>query len=367
MKRSTGFGIAISILGLVSCRQAAQTADRTNKGTKPVFQTTMDALEKGQVPPQHSLLILQNGEFLLERYWPGDDLVYGVKKHREFGPDELHGTRSCTKSVVGLLVGIAVHDGLLPSLDTPAFSLFPDLNLESRDDFSRAHRAITLRHLLTMTDGLDWQQHASEDHPNNEAELESSSDVAAYVWSQPMRGIPGETFNYNSGATALLARAVKRASGKNIEEYAAEKLFGPLEINTWEWLYDNDGEPAAHFGLRLKPRDMAKIGQLVLQDGKWDGVQIVPYSWVTAMSDDRNRKRRYGYQWWLEEFAVGEKVAKAVVAYGKGGQTIFVLPQQESVVVLTAGHYDDNKAAGARKDILKQLILPELVARQGSD
>lgn len=315
-------------------------------------------------PPQHALLIFQNGELLLEQYWRGEDLVYGEKQDRDFGPDDLHGTRSCSKSVVGLLVGIAVHECLLPSLDTPAFALFPDLKLETRETFTDTHRTITLKHLLTMTDGLDWQQHESKDHVNNESKLEGSTDAAAYVWSQSIKRVPGETFNYNSGATALLARAVKRASGKNIEEYAAEELFRPLQIKNWEWLKDSDGEPAAHFGLRLTPRDMAKIGQLVLQNGKWKGQQVVPNSWIIAMSDHKNRTRRYGYQWWLEEFPVGDRIAEAVVAYGKGGQTIFVLPQQRAVVVLTAGHYDDSKAAGARNALLKDRILPELMARQ---
>ena len=328
------------------------------------FQTTLNALASGNYPPQHSLLIYQHGELLLERYWAGDDLVYGKKHNRDFGPNDLHGTRSCTKSVVGLLIGIAIHEKLLPSLDTAAFQLFPDLDLESQPSFTESHRKITLAHLLTMTDGLDWQQYETTDHVNNESELEGSANAAAYVWSQPMKRVPGETFNYNSGSTALLARAVRRAAGKNIEQYAAESLFRPLQIERWEWLKDSDGEPAAHFGLRLTPRSMAKIGQLVLQKGKWKGKQVVPESWINSMSDHHNRTRRYGYQWWLEEFPVGTRIAEGVVAYGRGGQTIFVLPQQRAVVVLTAGHYDDNKAAGARNALLKDQILPELMVRQ---
>ena len=352
------------MLCLVSCSQTHPTTNQSQEEPTHAFQATLDSLEKGIYPPQHSLLIYQRGELLLEKYWRGDDLVYGIRKNRDFGPEELHGLRSCSKSVVGLLVGIAIHDGLLPSIETPAFTLFPDLDLASKETFTNVHRAITLEHLLTMTDGLDWQQHESKGHVNNEFELEVATDGAAYVWSQPMTRIPGEAFNYNSGATALLARAIQRVSGKNIEEFAAEKLFGPLQITNWEWLKDNDGEPAAHFGLRLSPRDMLKVGRLVLQKGKWNQQQIVPNSWIKAMSNHHDNSRRYGYQWWLEEFSMGDRVTQAVVAYGKGGQTIFVLPQEAAVVVLTAGHYDDNKAAGARKELLEKMILPELVANQ---
>lgn len=327
------------------------------------FQLVLRALESNKFPRQHALLVSQDGELLLEEYWRGIDLVYGKQQRRDFGPAELHGTRSCTKSVVGLLIGIAIHEGLLPPIDTPAYMLFGDLDLEQRESFTSAHRHITLEHLLTMTDGLNWQQRATKVHVNNEAELENSPDVASYVWSQPMRRSPGAAFNYNSGATALLARALQRVAGKDIEQYAAEILFGPLSIQKWEWLRDDDGSPAAHFGLRLLPRDMVKIGQLVLQEGNWNGRQVVPSTWIKALSDDRNGSRRYGYQWWLEQFAVGNDSCKAIVAYGRGGQTIFVLPEQNAVVVLTAGHYEDNHSAEARKVILEELILPELESR----
>ncbi|MEO1495891.1 MAG: serine hydrolase [Planctomycetota bacterium] len=328
-----------------------------------MFESVVSSLEQGDFPPQHALLIQQHGELQLERYWSGPDLVYGRPADRDFGPDDLHGTRSCTKSVVGLLVGIAVHEGLLPVLETPAHTLFPDLGLENQKGFSAKHREVTLEHLLTMTDGFDWQQHESDDHPNNEAELEQSDDVAAYVWSQPMKRAPGEAFNYNSAATALLARAVRRGSGRDIEAFAEEKLFGPLQIEHWEWLHDLDNEPAAHFGLRLTPRDMLKVGQLVLQDGEWNGKQVVPAAWIKEMSDHANGTRKYRYQWWLEDFSTTEQPARVVAAFGRGGQSIFVLPQQDAVVVLTAGHYDDNRAAGARKNLVRQVILPELLAR----
>lgn len=109
--------------------------------------------------------------------------------------------------------------------------------------------------------------------------------------------------------------------------------------------------------------EVVKIGQLVLQGGRWKGTQVVPAAWIKDMSDHQNGTCKYRHQWWLETFSAGERPARAVVAYGKGGQTIFVLPQQDAVVVLTAGHYDDTKAAGARTKLMEQSILPELLAR----
>lgn len=174
-----------------------------------MFQATIECLENGDYPPQHALLILQNGDLVLEQYWPGEDLVYGVKKQRDFGPESLHGMRSCTKSVVGLLVGIANHDGLLPSIDAPAFELFADLELETRDGFTEAYRTITLKHLLTMTDGLDWQQYESQDHVNNESEFEQSANAAAYVWSQPMKRISGRKLQLQQRSHGLTGQGYK--------------------------------------------------------------------------------------------------------------------------------------------------------------
>lgn len=363
-KQIASFAFILSVaMHQTTCCRVAAADDPKGKGQRQLFQNTIRSIARGDFPPQHSLLIQQHGKLLLEEYWSGEDLVYGRPQSRDFGPEELHGTRSCTKSVVGLLVGIAIHEGLLPNVETPAYTLFPDLELETKERFSVRHRKVTLKHLLTMTDGMDWQQHESADHVNNESELENSPDVAAYVWSQPMRRSPGEAFNYNSGATALLARAIRRRTGKNIDEFAEEKLFAPLKIEHWEWLDDLDGEPAAHFGLRLTPRDMVKIGQLVLQSGKWNHRQVVPATWIKDMSDHQAGSRKYRHQWWLEDLSVGEQHVRVVAAYGKGGQSIFVFPQQDAVVVLTAGHYDNNKAAGARKDLMRKSILPVLLTR----
>ncbi|MEM7385608.1 MAG: serine hydrolase [Verrucomicrobiota bacterium] len=367
MLHSEAFRIpgAIAFLIIQSARLGAygndQTKQQSANGSRTPFQDAVDALTRGDYPAQHALLIFQADALALEQYWDGPDLVYGEKKNRIFGPDSLHGTRSCSKSVFGLVADIAVDEGLLPEVGTPAHKLFPDLKLHQQPTFTEAHRAITLEHLLDMKVGMDWQQHQSPDHPNNEAELEQATNGAAYVWSQPMKSTPGKRFNYHSGATALLARAITRATGGDFEKYTAEKLFTPLGIKKWEWLRDNDREVGAHFGLRLRPRDMVKIGRLVLQDGKWDGQQIVPRSWIEAMSDHRNRTRKYRYQWWLKSFELGEQKAESIVAYGKGGQTIYVLPDQEAIVVLTAGHYDNHEAAGKRDSFLQEVILPELL------
>ena len=324
------------------------------------FDTALHLLESGKAPPQHSILIFQDGKMLLERYWDGPDLVYGRPKDRKFGPDDLHDLRSCSKSAVSLLVGIAIEEGLLPSVDTPAYKLFPDLKLDDKMSFTDLHRKISVSHLLNMTAGLEWQQYKSDDHVNNEAKLEGSRDAAAYVWAQPMSTKPGEKFNYNSGLTGLLGRAIKRRSGKSLEQYAKQKLFEPLGITKWEWLSDSDGDTAAHFGLRLTPPDMLKIGQLVLRQGEWEGQQLVPKSWIQDTSDHKDGSRRYRNQWWLESFKVNDRIFRVVAAHGKGGQRILVVPELNAVVVGTAGHYEDNRLVDKSNEFFDEHVLPKL-------
>ncbi len=318
------------------------------------FQAALEALENGDCAPQHALLIYQNNQLELERYWPGE----GRLGKQEFGPDTLHDLRSCSKSVVGLLVGMAVDDGTLPPPTTPAHLLFP------KQTVSEAHRSITLSHLLHMTDGLLWDQNTHDESKNDERQLETSLDPIGYIWSRPMVRVPGAKFHYNSGATALLAGAIQRKSGLTIDRYAAKKLFGPLGIEKWDWLVDADLQPGAHYGLRLAPPDMVKIGRLVLQEGQWKDRQLVPKDWIRAMSNLHQKpEHRYGYQWWLDRFALGERVIQVTSAYGKGGQKIFVIPEAHAVVVFTAGHFNDNKAAGSSNKLFKEHILPALFAR----
>ena len=348
---------------------SAVSHEACSQELKRALNHAIKSTENGDFARQHSILILKDGKLVVERYWPGQD---GWRGQRDFDENSIHDLRSCTKSVVGLLVGIAIDEKLIPAdLTVRAHTLFPDKQLDQSGALSEAHQAITLEHLLNMTDGLDWQQHESENHANNEAEMEGSSDSVDYVWSQPMKHPPGKEFNYNSGATVLLAGAIKRAAGKDIEQYAAEKLFKPLDITEWEWMRNNDKEPGAHYGLRLTSRDMLKIGRLILQKGKWNGAHLVPERWIEATIDHRNGSRQYSNQWWLENFWVGDKKdrqVRAVVAYGKGGQDIFVLPEHNAVAVFTAGHYDDGQASGDSIRFFKRRIIPLLApADSGTD
>ena len=196
--------------------------------------------------------------------------------------------------------------------------------------------AMTVRHLLTMTTGLDWTESA----PTYRA-MYMSGDWVGYVLDRPMRDIPGKEFLYCSGCSHLLAAVVQRHVGMDLEQYARHHLFEPLGIKAWGWDRDADGTPIGGWGLQLAPRDLAKLGYLYLRHGRWEEKQIVSEEWIADTTQRHvytDGALGYGYQWWIyPEYG-------AYIALGRDGQTIFVIPQYDLVIVTTAnlpGDHDE--------------------------
>ena len=201
---------------------------------------------------------------------------------------------------------------------------------------------MTVGHALSMTLGTEWDESLPySDRRNSETAMDLADDRYRYVLDRPMVAEPGAKWTYNGGATAVLAKLISRGTGRSLLDYARETLFEPLGITDVEWVADSRGEPIAASGLRLRPRDLAKIGQLVLDDGTWDGSQTVPSEWLAQSMTPRvrvNDRIEYGYQWWL-----GKRRSNGqpwMAALGNGGQCLFIVPSLELVVVITAGNYN---------------------------
>jgi len=220
-------------------------------------------------------------------------------------------------------------------LDAPILKYFDGYKIANVDD---RKRRITLRHLLTMSSGLEWHEDLAYDDPKNSADvMEATRDWVQYVIDQPMVSEPGKVFVYNSGATELLAYIFKKVTGRNVDDYAAEYLFQPLGMHYF-WKHTPLGLPDTEGGLYLASRDLARIGLLVLQGGLWEGKRIVPADWIkesvapTISTGDGGWK--YGFQWWLIPYGKsGEKLAWA--AHGFGGQQLIVVPEYDLIVVFT--------------------------------
>jgi CubicO group peptidase (beta-lactamase class C family) len=217
-------------------------------------------------------------------------------------------------------------------------------------------RRMTLRDLLTMTSGFDWNEDLPYDDPTNPSDLmEAADDWVQFVIDRPMKDEPGTVFAYSSGATELLAHIFKRETGIDIEHYAHLHLFGPLGIQHYFWKRTPLGIVDTEGGLYLRTEDLAKIGLLYMKDGRWNGQQLMTSEWIKESLTpriDAGEGFQYGYQWWL--LPHGEPKRLAWVARGMGGQRLIVFPEDQLIVVSTAWHILNE--ASIEFDVVRRLL-----------
>jgi CubicO group peptidase (beta-lactamase class C family) len=261
----------------------------------------------------HSLLVIRNGYIVSENYF-GDTR-----------PDTRREIYSCTKSFIATLVGIAIDKNAIAGVEQPVASFFPNRAFENN---SPEKAAMALEHLLTMTSGLEWV----EGDPTYRA-MYGSRDWVKSMMNMPMRSQPGSQFNYCSGCSHVLSAIIQAKTRMNTRDFAERELFAPLGITGARWDTDTQGIPIGGWGLQLTPREMAKLGFLYLHGGAWDGQQIVSPAWVRTATEKHtstDSSLGYGYQWWIYPRW------GAYAALGLNGQTIFVIPDLNLIVVTTA-------------------------------
>jgi CubicO group peptidase (beta-lactamase class C family) len=258
--------------------------------------------------------------------------------------------QSVSKSVTSALVGIALRRGEIKGTEVKVAPLLEGFRVSRDEGWSE----LSVRDLLTMTSGIQWDEStvAYTDPRNSCAAMEASRDWVQYVLDQPMIEEPGRLFNYNSGVTQLLAQVLRKATGRLPDEYAAEHLFRPLGIKEFYWKRTPTGLADAEGGLYLTARDLARIGELYLRDGVWEGKRILPEGWVAKstqpwkpVSLEPGSQRDYGYQWWSVPYGTERK--RAFGAIGYGGQLLVVLPEHDLVAVLTGWNIYDKRPPSA--------------------
>jgi CubicO group peptidase (beta-lactamase class C family) len=314
------------------------------------------ALASGKYQLVDSFAVFRCGTEVFERNYSHDYATIFAKQAKTRGPlnarltgpynyfdpvwhpfyhgTSLHTMQSVTKTTSSVIMGIAITRGdFKASLDTPLLNYFDPAKVKNVDD---RKRRITLRHVLTMSTGLDWNEEVAYDDPHNDADLmEATDDWVQYVIDRPMAHEPGKVFNYSSGVSELLAYIFQKETGQDIEKYGQKYLFTPLGMDHY-WKRSPMGVVDTEGGLFLRNTDLAKIGYLYLHDGIWDGQQIVSKDWVRQSLTpfiEAEEGFQYGYKWWL--LPRTDKQGYVSMARGFGGQRLMVFPQEDMIVVFT--------------------------------
>jgi len=373
MKRSIVFG-TLAALGVAGATtQAAAGSDWTavtpaQAGFRADIGEQLDAAVKGgKAKNLHAVVVVRGGKLVLERYYEGADQFWAMPiGNVKFDPQVKHDLRSATKSVVGLLYGIALAEGKVPAPDQPLLAQFPGYKDLASDPRRQRMR---VEHALSMTLGMDWPEDIPyTDSRNPELGMYLATDPYRFIFDRAMKTEPGKQWNYNGGATALLGHLIAKGTGKPLFAYANDKLFAPLGIVEVQWVGGTNGEVSAASGLRMIPRDFAKLGQLVLNSGRWGNRQLVPAEWLAqvmkphaTVSSEGGDVIEYGYQWWLVNRASRQPWR---VARGNGGQTLFIVPSLDLVVAVMAGNYNMSEGPDTPIGIMRGVVLPSLQTKQ---
>jgi CubicO group peptidase (beta-lactamase class C family) len=332
-------------------------APKTEAGLSESRLRSLDAaVRSGEFKKIGSILIARHGKLAYESYFDGDAAT-------------LRDTRSATKSITDILIGIAIEEHKLSGVDAKVLALLPEHARRVQNPDQRK-AAITVEDFLTMSSPLecdDWND-ASR---GNEERMYLVEDWAQFILDLPIRGrmrvgeqaeTPpyGRYFSYCTGGVFTLSEILQKATGVRADRYAGDKLFQPLSIANVEWVYSPMNVPQTGGGLRLTSRDLLKVAQLYLNSGEWRGNRIVSEAWVRLSTQPHARideATEYGYLWWLKSFKSGEKSYPAFFMSGNGGNKVVAIPALDMAVVITSTNYNTHGMHEQSEKILTDYVL----------
>jgi CubicO group peptidase (beta-lactamase class C family) len=333
------------------------TAPKTEAGLSEARLRSLDAaVRSGEFKKIGSILIARHGKLAYESYFDGDAAT-------------LRDTRSATKSITDILIGIAIEEHKLSGVDAKVLALLPEHARRVQNPDQRK-AAITVEDFLTMSSPLecdDWND-ASR---GNEERMYLVEDWAQFILDLPIRGrmrvgeqaeTPpyGRYFSYCTGGVFTLSEILQKATGVRADRYAGDKLFQPLSIANVEWVYSPMNVPQTGGGLRLTSRDLLKVAQLYLNGGEWRGKRIVSEAWVHLSTQPHARideATEYGYLWWLKSFKSGEESYPAFFMSGNGGNKVVAIPALDMAVVITSTNYNTHGMHEQTEKILTDYVL----------
>jgi CubicO group peptidase (beta-lactamase class C family) len=310
-----------------------------------VLDSMVRLVEAGDYVNIHSVLVVKDGALVLEEYFDGDDR------------NRLHEIRSATKSIGSMLAGIAIDKGFIQSENEPIYTFFKN-DYKPKNGWAENARRVEIRHFLSMMSGVDCDDLTTNFACENA--MYDTNDWVQYSLDLPFAHEPGQHWAYNSSSLILVGELIARGSRMTMEDFADLYLFEPLGIEKFRWNFSPKGRAWIGGGARMIPREMAKIGQLMLDRGMWHGRRLLSEEWIdksTRKQGDMLGGIDYGYLWQRGWSYIGGDRVTAYWASGNGGQYIIVLPDSGMVVVFTGGNYG-SPLAGQPFRMLTQYILP---------
>ena len=325
-------------------------SDYAAEGLDPThFRQLSDRIDQGAYDNFHGLVVVREDAIIAEAYGGG------------FSRSKPHDTRSAGKSVLSLLVGLAVDQKQCKPEDR-LYDFFPEYR--EKAGWEAAKDNIQVRHLLSMSSGLDAFDDGRKSPGGENYYQEHQTHWLDHVLRVPMAFETGSELVYASANYLLLGELIPRAAGKDLDAFAAEFLFGPLGMNNLRWFRSPSGHAYGAGGIRMTPRDLAKIGKLVLDEGRWGSHQVVSAAWIRQMVQPQVKGqlwgKQYGYGWYVHQVRVKERAVGVISAAGNGGQRIWVMPELGAVAVVTMGNYNSRKSNQADA-MLTEFIVPSLV------
>jgi CubicO group peptidase (beta-lactamase class C family) len=315
----------------------------------------MDSVAAKKFKEVHGVLVIKGGKLVMEEYYQGNadsiDFEHGIKRilkgNVQWSRTRKHYLASCNKSLTSMVVGLALSQGKSPTVGsapvtvaTPLAQLLPKYQAQ----LTGVKATITVEHALTMTMGFLWDEWAG----TNLADMWATQDLVGFVFSKNNAAAPGSQWIYNSGGPNILLAGMETLVG-DVARFADSALYAPLGITDYRWEKQPTGQPEGSARMFMRPRDMAKLGQLYLKGGAWQGRQLVPADWVAASTKlQKSAKPKspndYGYLWWIRRQTTPKGTAVDYYeAEGDGGQYIVIVPAQDLVVVFTGGNYGDSQ------------------------
>jgi len=310
--------------------------------TEEIINNMMEAILAGKYPNLFSIVLIRNGSLILEEF-----LYYNNRYW-------LQDFRSAGKSVTSVLMGIAFDKGFIKGVDGKLLDFFPEF--EKGANWDPRKDKVSLHHVLSMRWGFD------ESGPANSVRWYTENWISKTL-RLPLISEPGEKFEYHSAAPALCGPILERMTGMPVTEFAKEYLFDPLQISDYLWHTMSDGSTLTAGGMFMRPRDMAKIGYLIINRGQWHGQQILSEKWIDVSTRPytSDNELGYGYYWWLSRYKGGNHLYETIFAAGHDGQRVMVVPELNLVAVFTSKPDDNPKGHKRIIQIMEKYILPSML------